>query len=59
MQKVNITYFGYRVIFLNGVLKIKITLMSDSPVEELIVTQLVTNSSVLYKNPELIFLKAL
>jgi hypothetical protein len=59
MQKVNITYFGYRVIFLNGVLKNKITLMSDSPVEELIVTQLVTNSSVLYKNPELIFLKGL
>jgi hypothetical protein len=59
MQKVNVAYFGDRVIFLNGVLKNKITLMSDFPVEELIVTQLVTNLSVLYENPELIFLKAL
>jgi len=51
MQKVNITIFGDRVIFLKGVLKNKITLMSGFPIEELIVTQLVTNSSVLYETP--------
>jgi hypothetical protein len=59
MQKVSITFFGDRVIFLNGVLKNEITLMSGFPVQELVVTQLVTNSSVLYENPKLIFLKAL
>jgi hypothetical protein len=59
MQKVNIAYFGDSVIFLNGVLKNKITLISGSLVEELKVTQLVTYSSVLYENPKLIFLKSL
>jgi hypothetical protein len=59
MLKVNITCFGDRVIFLNGVLKNKITLTNGFPVEELIVTQLVTSSSVLYETPKLIFLKAL
>jgi hypothetical protein len=59
MQKVNITYLGDSVVFLSGVLKNKITLTSGFPVEELIVTQLVTKSSVLYDTPKLIFLKAL
>jgi len=57
MQKVNIAYFGDRVIILNGVLKNKMTLISGYPFQELIVTQLVTNSSVLYENPKLIFSK--
>ena len=59
LRKLNVTYFGDRVIFPNEVLKNNITLMSGSPVEELRVTQLVTNSSVLYETLKLIFLKAL
>jgi len=59
MQKVSITFFGDRLIFLNGVLRNEITLMSSFLVQELIVTQLVTNSFVMYENPKLIFLKAL
>jgi hypothetical protein len=57
--EVNITCFGDLLIFLKRVLTNKTAVTSGFPVEKLIVTQLVTNSSVLYETPKLIFLKAL